>query len=279
MSIDASETRSIEQLREQFEIERELAERLRRAGRRERRGLYTEVYDELYRRVPHHPRWTRRTSPEARRAAHAGQLRVLGRFLRPGCTYLEIGAGDCLFAAQVARVAGTVWAVDVAQEVSRLEDPPPNFHFVISDGTSIDVPEASIDVAYSNQMMEHLHPDDAREQLENIFAALRPGGVYVCITPNRLDGPHDVSRYFADEACGFHLKEWTYTELEALFRDVGFRRVWPLVHVRGRVTRVPAAWIRSAERRLDAMTPQRRRATAARFPYRRLLGSIVVGRR
>jgi SAM-dependent methyltransferase len=87
------------------------------------------------------------------------------------------------------------------------------------------VPENSVDVAYSHQLMEHLHPDDALEQLQNIYQALKPGGIYICITPNRLSGPHDVSRYFDEVATGFHLKEYTVTELNDLFHAVGFSQV------------------------------------------------------
>ena len=61
--------------------------------------------------------------------------------------------------------------------------------------------------------MEHLHPDDALEQLQNIYSALVPGGIYLCITPNRLSGPQDVSRDFDMVATGFHLKEYTISEL------------------------------------------------------------------
>jgi len=272
-----NESRSIEQLREQYEIERELANRLRAATRDERKGMYTAVYDELYSRVPHHPGWTRRTDAEEMRRAHDAQHAMLGRYLRPGDTYLEIGAGDCLFAAEVARTAGRVYAVDVAREVSKLESPPDNFELIISDGTSIPVPPGSVDVAFSNQLMEHLHPDDASEQLEHIFAALRDGGRYVCITPNRLDGPHDVSSYFSDVADGFHLKEWTFTELDSLFRTVGFSHVDALVHLRGWIVRVPASLVRVTERYLASLPPQRCRAVATAFPFRRLLGTIVVG--
>ena len=67
-----------------------------------------------------------------------------------------------------------------------LADTTTNFELIISDGISIPVPAGSIDFAYSNQLMEHLHPDDAESQLENVFTALRPGGAYLCITPNRL---------------------------------------------------------------------------------------------
>jgi hypothetical protein len=80
-------------------------------------------------------------------------------------------------------------------------------------------------VAFSNQLMEHLHPDDALQQLRNIYDALAPGGTYICLTPNGLTGPHDISRYFDPVASGFHLKEYTCGELMALFKRVGFKSV------------------------------------------------------
>jgi hypothetical protein len=57
--------------------------------------------------------------------------------------------------------------------------------------------------------MEHLHPEDALEQLQKIRRTLARGGVYVCITPNRVNGPHDVSGLFDDEARGLHLREYS----------------------------------------------------------------------
>src|SRR3712207_6241441 len=45
-------------VRHHYEVERELADRLRRAGPGERLRLYSEVYDELFRRVPDHPQLT-----------------------------------------------------------------------------------------------------------------------------------------------------------------------------------------------------------------------------
>jgi hypothetical protein len=46
--------RTPEQIREHYEAEKELANRLRHASREERTHLYAEVYNELYQRVPHH---------------------------------------------------------------------------------------------------------------------------------------------------------------------------------------------------------------------------------
>jgi hypothetical protein len=52
--------RTAEQIREHYEIEKQLASRLRMAGKAERRTLYAALYDELYRRVPHHPQLTKK---------------------------------------------------------------------------------------------------------------------------------------------------------------------------------------------------------------------------
>jgi hypothetical protein len=50
--------RTAEELRQHYEIEKELATRLRNSSRGERAAMYTQVYDELFRRVPKHPQWT-----------------------------------------------------------------------------------------------------------------------------------------------------------------------------------------------------------------------------
>ena len=116
---------------------------------------------------------------------------------------------------EMARLVKQVYAIDVSKEMTKGLVFPANFHLILSDGIGIPVPANSIDVAYSNNLVEHLHPDDAVEQLRNIHQALAPGGVYICVTPNRLKGPHDVSKYFDTVATGFHLKEYTVSELKA----------------------------------------------------------------
>ena len=137
-----------------------------------------------------------------------------------------MGAGDCLVTFAVARLVKKAIAVEVSETIAKASDTPENFELVLSDGVSIPVPPGSIDVAYSQQLMEHLHPDDALEQLENIYASLKPGGKYFCVTPNGITGPHDISRHFDDTATCFHLKEYTISGLAKLFKRVGFRQVY-----------------------------------------------------
>ncbi len=268
--------RTQEQLREHYLIERELADKLRAASREERRTLYRSVYDELFKRVPLHPGLTRKASPEATQVAVSNQLRFLRRFLRRDHTFLEVGPGDCALSFAVAKMVQKVYAVDVSSAIAENPSTPANFELIISDGSSINVLPNSIDLAYSNQLLEHLHPDDALEQLQNVHRALKPGGKYVCITPNRLDGPHDISRYFTETATGFHLREYTIGEGSDLFRRAGFARVSAFFGVKGRFIRLPVRFFGSFETLLGTLPSSFRRLVASNLPFRLLLPVRLV---
>lgn len=136
--------------------------------------------------------------------------------------FLEVGAGDCAFSFEVSKLVKKVYAVDVSEILTDNSVISENFKLILSDGSSIPVSKDSVDIAYSNQLMEHLHPEDAKTQLENIYSSLVDGGIYICLTPSKLYGPHDISKYFDSVATGFHLKEYTITELNKLFQQVGF---------------------------------------------------------
>jgi SAM-dependent methyltransferase len=269
--------RTRESIAAHYEIERELASRLRNCKAEERRTLYSAVYDELFRRVPDHPMLTQKEDPEASKRAVRAQLRLVRRFLRPDSAFLEVGPGDCALSYAVAQEARHVFAVDVSEVISNAASRPPNFELFISDGVSIPVPPASVTVAFSNQLMEHLHPDDAKEQLQNIFKSLGKGGIYLCITPNALSGPHDVSRFFDKEATGFHLKEYTCSELHRLFQRAGFAKTRALFSIRGHSVLLPV-WICGFFEWIVRMLPYRiGRELAGRLPLRLFLGVQMVG--
>jgi ubiquinone/menaquinone biosynthesis C-methylase UbiE len=216
---------TIEQIKDHYEIEKELASRLRNSTREERQQLYTSVYDELFKRVPYHPQLTQKLSTEDSARFVGLSMRFLRRFLNPNSIFLEVGPGDCSLSLEVAKHVRKVYAVDVSNEITKGLNFPQNFELVISDGVSIPVAENSINIVYSDQLMEHLHPDDAIDQLQNIYKVLIPGGLYICSTPNQLSGPHDVSMCFDEVATGFHLKEYLVNELYNLFRQAGFSKV------------------------------------------------------
>jgi predicted SAM-dependent methyltransferase len=126
---------------------------------------------------------------------------------------------------------------------------PLNFSFIKIDGTHLPLPDGSVDFFYSNQLMEHLHPDDAQAQLDEIYRVLSPGGFYFCSTPHAFTGPHDVSKYFDDYPTGFHLIEYRYADLTRLFRAAGFSKISIVWERRGRYLVAPSflgVWLEKA---------------------------------
>ena len=270
--------RTREQLHEHYLIERELADRLRHSPRPKRRGLYCEVYDELFRRVQHHPQ-LKGVDRMARQREVDGMLGLLRRFLTRSTVLMEVGAGDCAFALCVAPLVKEVYAIDVSEQITHGVSCPANFRLLLSDGCNVPVPDGSVDVAFSNQLMEHLHSDDALDQLHDIYRSLAPGGVYICITPNRVYGPHDVSKHFDQVATGFHLLEYTARDIRRLFDSAGFVNIRFYAGARGIFLRVPFWLIALVERTLASLPPARGKLIAKSGPMRALLGLRVAASR
>jgi SAM-dependent methyltransferase len=277
---DPGTGRSLERLRAHWEIERELADRLRAASREQRGALYSAVYDELFLRVPDHPQVVGKADPTQRLADVRAQEIVVKQFLGPGETIVEVGAGDCALSLALASFAGAVYAVEVSREIAETDAAPANFELLITDGRAIPLAPDSVDLVYSNQLMEHLHPDDAAEQLHNIFRCLRHDGRYVCFTPNRLLGPSDISQFFEDDvANGFHLREYSQRELRDLLLETGFGRVQTIASLRGRVWPAPIGPIAAAEVVFEALPRSARLRLKRAKPIRKLLdpgGGVVA---
>ena len=125
--------------------------------------------------------------------------------------------------------------------------------------------------------MEHLHPDDAFEQLQNVYNALANGGAYICITPNKLTGPHDISKYFDTEATGFHLKEYTITELRSLFKKIGFSKVKLLAKAPKRYITIPLFFSLVSERLISLMPNTLAKLISGKLPLRIFLNIRLVG--
>lgn len=254
-----------EQLREWYDIERELAGRLRSAGsKEERRRLYGEVYRELGERVPYHPLVSVARDPEARAAMVAPQVKLLRPWLTPSTRFCEVGAGDGAISVEVAPFVRSALALDVTDSLVPSGPKPGNLEFRVFDGFDLGVPDRSLDLVYSNDVVEHLHTDDMLEQTAAIARALAPGGRYVCVTPNRLGGPHDVSRGFSEVADGFHLHEYTVTELAAAFRTAGFRKIRIVLSTGGRhlSPELPPALVAPLEAILERLPVGRRQRIA-----------------
>jgi SAM-dependent methyltransferase len=268
------ERRSPERLAAHYAVERRLADRLRQAPLGERTRVYSEVYSELFASLPDHPQHAAERTDQARRVK--GQLALLTPLLGGERRYLEIGCGDAAVTFAMARRVRAAYGLDVTDALIHRPAAPINFRFLKTDGVRIPLPTASVDLVYSNQLMEHLHPDDAEAQLREVVRVLAPGGLYLCRTPNRLTGPHDISVYFDYQATGFHLCEYDYRSLRRLMRAAGFASVRFFV---GGPRRAPMPFPLAAaiESLLDRLPPAAR-ARSAQF-VAPLLDLSAVARR
>ncbi len=266
----------MDQLREQLEVERELAQRLLQA--RATRGLYSTVYDEFLRRVPHHPSLAQKDDPAAQSALVGLQLRLLEPFLRPETRFLEVGGGDCALAVELSRRVRRATAVEASAQIVPQAG---NLEVLVSDAPPYPLPDGSVDLAFSCHFIEHLRPDDALLHLREMHRLLVPGGRYLCVTPHRLWGPHDISRYFSDVPQGLHLREYSHHEILGLLKQAGFRRRRVIPRIGASDAWLPHLGTRSLEALL-ALPPLavRRRALEAlssgRQPPLRLLEQVIV---
>jgi len=217
-------SRTPERLRHHYEVEKELASRLRASTREERPALFKELYNELFERVPDHPRLTRRESPEESRRKVNGQLRLLRPFLGKDKTLVEFAPGDCRLGYAASGLTNRVIGVDISDQRAPGEPGLANFELVVYDGYHLDLPTGIADVVFSYQFLEHLHPDDVGPHFDIVHRLLKPGGWYVFDTPHRHSGPHDICAFFSSELVGFHFQEWTYRDMRRQLSAHGFRR-------------------------------------------------------
>ncbi len=262
-----------ERLREHYEYEKKLADRLRASSAAERPELYVRIYNDLF---SHVPELGDEHGEESLRYAKQN-YRLVKRFVKPSTVFLEIGAGSGELSRLIAPEVQQLLALEVSAETIARFVAPYNGKIILSKGVDIPVEPGAVDCAFSTQVLEHIHPDDALAHIQNVVRALKPGGVYICKTPHRFSGPHDVSQYFDLEATGLHLKEYTIVEIVELFRKGGLGRCELYMGGKGYYLPVPLSFALWVER-LVGMIPLKLRQRVGRFfPVRALLGITIIG--
>ncbi len=257
-----------EQIRRHLELERRLTAELLASSRDERWEVFERCYGELYQELP----WLNEGAPER---ALEDWPALVGP---PPRRIYEVGSGQGGLARTLVEAGYEVEATDVTRERGGERDERPGLTWSNTDGIALDrfAQAAPYDAVISDQVVEHLHPDDLVDHLRGALAVLRPGGRYAFRTPHAFLGPADVSRVFDfDRPVGMHLREYTYGELAAALREAGFVRLAAPFglpsRLRGRRggARPSGAYLRYlvAVERLLARVPHRRR--------RRLLNTVL----
>lgn len=278
--IPDTELRDPTLLRQHYELERALADCLRSASKQERRDLYSVVYDEYFSKVGESTQ-----STASRQQMVDLEAQTLAPFLTKNSVFLEIGAGDCALALHVADAVNHAYAIEASEKVAPAATVLESFELILSDSIPLPFNDNSVDVAYSCHFLEHLHPEDAKEHAAEVRRILRPDGIYLCVTPNRLWGPHDISRYFDEIPTGFHLREYTHAELCQLMLEVGFAST-KICRGVGKYSRFVSPWCcTNFEYLLDLLPPRIRRRVMSvvsgrrQPPLRKLEQVVVLGKK
>lgn len=108
---------------------------------------------------------------------------TINNYLTPSSTVLDIGCG---YAAPVLQSlkgkAATLIGIDIIDAIAVDKD----LILFQNDLTNmVDVATASVDVAYSRSVMEHVR--DVELAFTEIHRVLKPGGYYIFLTPNFYD--------------------------------------------------------------------------------------------
>ena len=247
------ESRTQDDLRLHYEVEKEIATRLKAASRSEREVIYRTMYDELFAKVPNHSRLNIRETDDLTKKRNRRRMSLVSQFIKPDSVFLEFAPGDCRFAEEVCSRVAKVYGVDISDQSGGGRELPKNFELIVYDGYHLDLPENSVDVVFSDQLLEHLHPEDTQHHFEIVKRILKPGGAYVFRTPHRFSGPWDISRYFSDEPEGFHLKEWTNGEMASLLSQVGYTRLSGFRYAKGKAIRLPLGFFTVTEKLLGPL--------------------------
>lgn len=155
---------------------------------------------------------------------------LLSRFVTRDGAFLDVAASDCSLSLSLADSVRRIYVMARSEVITGSGRFPANFHLIAAEGNCVPVPRASIDVAYGNRLADQLDPDQMREQFANVYRALKRGGVFICCARNRLLGVEDVSSAHADGRVG---PPYTFRELRAVLRKVGFRTVAQYVRCAG----------------------------------------------
>jgi SAM-dependent methyltransferase len=145
---------------------------------------------------------------------------VVYQYCAPMCAgqdVLEAGCGEGYGAALLAFTARRVVAVDYdAATVAHVRSRYPSVDVMEGNLAALPLPDASVDVVVNFQVIEHLW--DQPQFITECLRVLRPGGVLLMSTPNRItftpgsDTPVNP----------FHTRELNASELTELLTDGGF---------------------------------------------------------
>ncbi len=202
-----------------WNCERQMRQALLNSSPESRAAVFEQCYTTLYTRFP----WLNEAPPRP-----ASEFRSWHSIIgAPKQNIFEVGSGKGELIDSLAALGHQCTATEITSQRGARSSST-GVRWISSDGIHLEVGQSSgcYDVVISNQVIEHLHPDDLDVHFITARKILRPKGRYIFATPHTYVGPSDVSALFGcRNPEGMHLKEHTYMELASRCKKAGFKRL------------------------------------------------------
>jgi 2-polyprenyl-3-methyl-5-hydroxy-6-metoxy-1,4-benzoquinol methylase len=159
---------------------------------------------------------------------------ALAEPLRAGVRVLDVGCGNGYACGEFLKRGAHVVGVDLSVEgieLARRKYPRARFELIAADADLLgQLKEEPFDLVISTEVVEHLYAP--RRWARACYAALRPGGRFICTTPYHgylknllisLRGGWDAHANPLWD--GGHIKLWSKRTLSQLLIEAGFREL------------------------------------------------------
>ena len=138
------------------------------------------------------------------------------QLLVKGKVVLDIGSGVGYGSKILAEKASSVVAIDLSEEAVRYANEQyagDNIETLVGDGRGLPLASDSVDVVVSFELIEHLHSQKAH--LHEVDRVLKPNGVTVISTPNRIFYSQE-----SNQTNPFHTREFDFREFNTFLKSV-----------------------------------------------------------
>ncbi len=223
-NIDKKMNLTIEDVKNHLKLETELTRRLLNSRKENRAETYISCYTELYEKIY----WLNENDnqKEIDKRTFTPFIKAMDK---PPRKVLEIGSGKAELITYLAKLGYDCKGTEITETRGKKFSQDTNIQWGITDGVNLLKYESSnyYDYVISNQVIEHLHPEDIIGHFNSIRAILKPGGKYIFNTPHRYTGPHDISKIFGyKKTIGMHLKEYSFNEIITLLQKIGYKNIY-----------------------------------------------------
>ncbi len=213
-----------------FEIEKEFHTKVLSEPSKDKRSqLYRDIYTRVFEIYGFEPKLNLEQDV-------AVKVPVINMFRKQltGARILDAGCGSGQFLIACSQQLQTDYLLGIDAFVENIVISDKNMEFRQANIAEFDV-GTNFDVVMSDNVLEHMAPADLQTHLTSIKNALRPGGILIVLTPNRLFGPWDVTRIIdysysgKTAALGTHVNEMTHAELVESLKLAGFGEITSLM--------------------------------------------------